>query len=394
MKKVIATILSVILLVSIAITPVSALEAANTNTSVSYISVFEDFFNLESIWSFFSRIFDLFGLGFGGDSGTEEEVIPPVDFTMEQGDIISVGAKTDSTHASTIVKLPNGDLMSAWFGGSGEGDDDVRIWFSVYKDGAWSEAQVIETEDTVAHWNPVLHNYGVFTRLYYKVGVDTENWVTKYVDTIDNGKNWSTPKELVPGDTTGGRGPVRSKILVTSKGVMIAPASTEQGDWKAFFDISKDGGLTWTKTDYVVSDTEMIQPTLWEDLDGNIHALFRTKAGKIYRSDSFDGGYTWEEAYATDFPNNNSGIDVVMTDNGWLWLAYNPINISGIRNKLILSVSKDNGETWEEVTVLEDSPIIFNEYSYPSLIADGNRIYMSYTFERKCIKYAFIEFTK
>ena len=61
MKKVIATILSVILLVSIAITPVSALEAANTNTSVTYISVFEDFFNFESIFEFFERVFNIFG---------------------------------------------------------------------------------------------------------------------------------------------------------------------------------------------------------------------------------------------------------------------------------------------------------------------------------------------
>ena len=45
----------------------------------------------------------------------------------------------------------------------------------------------------------------------------------------------------------------------------------------------------------------MIQPALWEDLEGNIHAFFRTKAGKIYRSDS----YTWK---------NNESIFFIYVD--------------------------------------------------------------------------------
>lgn len=320
------------------------------------------------------------------------------DCKIEKGSIVGGGKVTDTTHASTVVKLSNGDLMSAWFGGSGEGDDDVRIWFSVYSNGGWGKAYQVPSKDTVAHWNPVLENFGGYVRLYYKVGTTTKNWVTKYVDTYDNGKTWTEAKELVPGDATGGRGPVRSKLLTTSEGVIIAPASTEQGDWKAFFDISEDGGKTWTKTDYVVAKNnrgklvEMIQPTLWEDLDGNIHALFRTKAGKIYRSDSYDGGYTWCQAYATDLPNNNSGIDVVMTDNGWLWLAYNPLSTNGMRYKLRLAVSKDNGKTWEKVTEIESSGIIWHEFSYPSLIEDGNHVYLTYTYKREKIKYMFIEF--
>ena len=55
----------------------------------------------------------------------------------------------------------------------------------------------------------------------------------------------------------------------------------------------------------------MIQPTLWESKDGSVHMLTRTKLGKIYRSDSLDGGKTWCRAYATNLPNNNSGIDPV-----------------------------------------------------------------------------------
>ena len=314
------------------------------------------------------------------------------DYSVEKGTVVASDAKTDSTHASTIVLLNDGSLMSAWFGGTGEGDDNVRIWFSVYKNGGWCEAKQVPSQDTVAHWNPVLQNFGEYVRLYYKVGTSTENWVTKYTDTYDNGATWTPAQELVEGDTSGGRGPVKNKCLVTSDGLIIAPASTEQGKWRCFFDISTDGGKTWTKTDYVESDTEMIQPALWEDQDGVIHALFRTKAGKVYRSDSYDGGWTWCKAYKTSLPNNNSGLDVVMTDNGWLWVCYNPINVNGLRYKLTLAVSKDNGQTFEKVQDIDSSAWIFTEYSYPAMVADGNNIYLTYTYKRDKIKYVFVEF--
>lgn len=320
-----------------------------------------------------------------------------MEITIEQDEIFKAKKYFKSSHASTIVKMPDGNLMSAFFAGTAEGNADVRIWYSIYDGESWGEPQQMASSDPVAHWNPVLVNYGDYVRLYYKVGMEIPNWVTKYTDSYDNGKTWSEPQELVSGDTSGGRGPVKNKVLVTKDGKIIAPASSEQGEWKAFFDISEDGGNTWTRTDFVVAKdgkgktVGMIQPTLWEDGDGNIHAMFRTKSGWIYRSDSTDGGYTWCEAYKTSLMNNNSGIDCVTTDNGWLWLVHTPVGMK-VRNRLVLSVSKDNGETWEDVATLEKSVNLFAEYSYPAIIADGNNLYITYTFKRKTIKYVFVEF--
>lgn len=61
MKKIIAVVLCFALLASIMAISASAVEASNTNTSVTYISVFEDFFNFDSIFEFFERVFNLFG---------------------------------------------------------------------------------------------------------------------------------------------------------------------------------------------------------------------------------------------------------------------------------------------------------------------------------------------
>ncbi len=389
MKNTLRKTLALLLASSIVVSAAATASAAKTQTDVLPTESYGTVSFMAKIADYFRNIFSFFG--------AEQGIESSVDFTMEQGEIFEKREFFRSSHASTVLRLADGTLISAWFGGSGEGGSDVRIWYAIY-DGEWSDAKVIETTDNQAHWNPVLHDFGSFVRLYYKVGVDTKIWVTKYVDSFDGGKTWTAPAELVAGDTSGGRGPVRNKNFVTSEGIIIAPASTEQGSWKAFFDISADGGKTWTKTDYVEAydengkEVQMIQPTIWQSNEG-IHAMFRTKSGYIYRSDSYDGGYTWSKAYSTGVYNNNSGIDCVMTDNGWLWLAYNPIRTSGIRNKLSLAVSKDNGKTWENVAVLESTPLnIFSEFSYPAIIANGNRLFITYTYNRVQIKYSFIEF--
>ncbi len=382
LKRTLAIILCVCTLMTSAFTS-QAYAAQEENTAAS-----------SSILVYMAELGERIRSIFTGSSNKKSDI----EFTCEKEEIFEAGEYFKSCHASTLVKMSNGNILSAWFAGTAEKDPDVRIWYSVYDGNGWSEPQQIATTDAVAHWNPVLYDFGDYTRLYYKVGAEIPDWQTKYVDTYDFGKTWTEPAFLVEGDTSGGRGPVKNKCIMTSKGTLIAPASSEQGSWKAFFDLSYDGGKTWQKTDFVVAkdrfgnDVQMIQPTLWEDESG-VHAMFRTKSGWIYRSDSADDGKTWSQAYATNLMNNSSGIDCVRSDNGWLWLAYNPIGIDGLRNRLVLSVSKDGGETWEDVTYIEnDSWNLFAEYSYPSIIADGNSVHITYTYKRTQIKYFSVDF--
>ena len=379
MKKVVALVLCFIMLFS-----ASALAAGEGEKEVNkpvIISVITDFFE---------RFFSMF-------TGSTNEK-SDIDFTIEEGQLFEKNEHFKSSHASTVVKMNDGRLMSAYFAGDEEGADNVRIWFSVYDKGEWSKPVQVPSEDTVAHWNPVLINFGTHIRLYYKVGAEIPYWVTKYTETADGGKTWTEPKELVEGDTSGGRGPVRNKSIILSDGTIIAGSSTEQGQWRAFFDLSVDGGKTWIKTDYITAkgvdgkEIGMIQPTIWQDGDGTVHAMFRTDCGRIYRSDSTDLGRTWCEAYSTGLMNNYSGIDCVRTDDGRLWLVHTPIGMR-LRNILVLSVSEDNGETWKDVTTLAGNLFdLISEYSYPAIIARGNKLYITYTNKRKVINYAFIEY--
>ena len=128
----------------------------------------------------------------------------------------------------------------------------------------------------------------------------------------------------------------------------------------------------------------MIQPTLWESKDGSVHMFTRTKVGKIYRSDSYDGGKTWCSAYPTNLPNNNSGIDLDTDDQGRIFLAYNNIGLPGIRTPLVLSVSTDDGKTFTKIKTFEKG---LAEYSYPSVVVKGDTIHITYTYERDYIAY-------
>lgn len=302
---------------------------------------------------------------------------------------------TQAVHASTLVHLNNGEIIASWFGGTKEGNDDVDIWLSRKTKDGWIEPLHFCVEENTAHWNPVLFqlNDGTIC-LYFKVGKKIVHWKTYVSYSKDMGLTWSTPKELVEGDESGGRGPVKNKPIYLSNGTIIAPASIEEGSWRPFVDISKDNGATWEIQHKIepVDDPEktfMIQPTLWEGENGNVHMLLRTNKDKIYRSDSKDYGNTWCDAYPINMPNNNSGIDVVKIKDGRILLVCNPtVGDFGPRSPLSVYISND-GINFDEVMKLEDAE---GEYSYPSIVNEGNTVYISYSWKRENVAICTIEF--
>ncbi len=300
-------------------------------------------------------------------------------------------------HATTLAALPDGSIVAAWFGGTQEGCSDVDIWGAIRTGGRWSAPFRIVGEDGIPHWNPVLYADGEgIVRLFYKVGHAIPEWITRMCVSMDGGQTWSEPAELVPGDRSGGRGPVKNKPIALRNGMLAAPASVETDDmWDAFVDLSSDGGRHWTRSSFVpidraaLTDKGIIQPALWETDDGHVHMLLRSTEGFLYRSESRDGGRTWSEACATALPNNNSGIDLTQLSDGTLVLVHNPVSGNWAeRTPLVVSRSKDNGATWREMLTLEAEA---GEYSYPAIIAQGDRLLITYTWNR--VQAAFWEMT-
>ncbi len=318
----------------------------------------------------------------------------------------------DSAHAPTLLELQGGGVLAAWFGGSWESKADVAIWISRRGEQGWEYPVCAVKARAEAMWNPVL-----FRRLdgkillFYKVGENISTWKTWVIDSDDEGKTWSAPRELVPGDDTGGRGPVKNKPIRLQDGTVLAPASLEGETWDSFVDISRDDGATWEASEYVplrragyniqmvhyphekhrCFGKGVIQPTLWQDEEGEVHMFMRSTSSRIFRSDSRDGGHTWSLAYDTGLPNNNSGIDLVRLPGGALSLVHNPTeNLpkyhKGPRTPLVVSLSEDNGESWKELAVLEDG---IGGFSYPAVVCGSrNEILITYTWKRERIVFA------
>lgn len=317
---------------------------------------------------------------------------------------------TEFCHASTIIKLHNGDLLCCWFGGTREGESDTAIWCSRRTFSGWSEPYKL-ADGKEANWNPVLFYVKDSLRLFYKEGQKIADWKTYFRESVDNGFSWSVAHELIPGDVSGGRGPVRNKPVYLANGEIIAGGSVERGLWTCFADLSSDGknwdksmpisiedlfyceGEKTAESDIAVSEQSfygrgVIQPTAWESSPGNVHMLLRSTEGFIYRSDSSDNGRSWSAAYVTLLHNNNSGIDMVKARfDDCLYLVCNPVGSNwGMRSPLSLLKSADNGLTWNKVVDLETTA---GEFSYPAVIDDENGLYITYTWQRKNIVYIF-----
>ncbi|MDP3469417.1 MAG: sialidase family protein [Daejeonella sp.] len=300
-------------------------------------------------------------------------------------------------HASTLLETSNGEILAAWFGGTHEGNKDVKIWTSANFDGKWTVPKVVAEGNfgaagTFPLWNPVLfRNSAGKIFLFYKAGPNPREWWGMYKTSQDRGKTWSEAIRLPDGIL----GPIKNKPVQLMDGTILSPSSTEtMENWKVHIERSIDQGKTWQRIP-VDPDTEfgVIQPSILTYPDGRLQILCRSKEGNVIESWSDDNGLTWSKMKRTVLLNPNSGTDAVTLNYGSQLIVYNPL-IPGKewfngRFKLTIAQSSD-GAKWKDVMILEDGTK--EEYSYPAIIQtrDG-RIHISYTFDRKNIKYLVIE---
>ena len=319
-------------------------------------------------------------------------------------------------HASTVCRADE-QYVVAWFQGDHEGAANSRIWLSLGADDSWSAPQVVSA-DLAPCWNPVLHvRRDGSLLLYFKVGRTISAWQTYVVRSVDAGRSWSSPVELVAGDR-GGRGPVRTPPVRLRSGRLVAGASTESwGDparWTAFVDLSDDDGTTWRRSAdlvvdrRVVSGAGVIQPTLWQTERGEVRLLARSTAGRLVGASSQDDGETWSPGALTTLPNNNSAVSAHAAGDV-VYLAHNAASGDwASRAPLLVSRSTDDGESWQPWATVEaslasaagegyrpaDSGVRttgHNEFSYPCLIGAPTGIAVTYTWQRRAIALALLE---
>jgi len=318
-------------------------------------------------------------------------------FTKVKEELIVQDAPFAQCHASTLLETSNGDILAAWFGGTQEGNKDVKIWTSINQNGKWSYPVEFAngnfgTEGTFPLWNPVFFKNSedkIF--LFYKAGPNPRDWWGMYKTSADQGKTWSDAVRLPDGIL----GPIKNKPIQLIDGTILSPSSTETGgNWKVHIERSSDQGKSWQKIPVdPETEFEVIQPSILTYPNGQLQILCRSKQGNVIESWSDDRGISWSKMKHTTLLNPNSGTDAVSLKNGIQLIVYNPL-IPGeewFNGRFKLNIAQTlNGRIWKDIMILEDGTK--EEFSYPAIIQtmDG-RVHIAYTFDRKNIKYLVLE---
>jgi predicted neuraminidase len=292
-----------------------------------------------------------------------------------------------SCHASSIAELPDGTLLSVYFGGSGEGELDVEVRMSRKEPGQAWELPISIQDSPGSVENPVIfYERSGQVMVFWKI-THTESYRIGMMKTsTDGGRTWGEARLV--GDNV--MGPEKNKPVQLEDGTILTPNADRNG-WvdggRLFCERSTNGGLTWENLSAADDgDLDAIQPTMFIHADGRLQMMARG-SGKIPTTWSDDNGETWTTLRKTVLPANGSGIDAVTLRDGRQFLAYNhvptPEGSKGNRYFLNLAVSSD-GENWSAGLVLGICD--GGQFSYPAIIQgrDG-LVHVTHTWHRDTI---------
>ena len=335
-------------------------------------------------------------------------------------------------HGSSLVLLPNGDQLAAWFQGSGERkSDDVRILGSRLKKGAksWTAPFLMADTKNIPDCNSVLFMNNQNKLFLVWIAVQANRWENsilrfktstnyhndgapnwewqdnillkpddqfaeevdrKFDDLPDNNVAWAeyapqyddqiieASKDLLKrsiGWMT------RIKPLILESGKIILPLYSDGLNF-SLTAISEDDGETWRPSLPIVGRGP-IQPALAQKSNGDIVALMRDSGNsptRVHKSISKDQGESWSATVKTDIPNTASVELLKLKDGNWAFLG-NPIEDG--RYQLSLYISEDEGESWKWKVNIEDSPKGTGSFSYPSLVQDSKGLlHMTYSYKK------------
>ena len=332
-------------------------------------------------------------------------------------------------HSSSVVELPNGDLLVCWFHGSGEREaDDVLIQGARWNkaSGKWSERFLMADTPGFPETNPTMF-IDSRQRLFFLWPVIIANrWETalmKYRISTDYQQPSGPPrwehqdnillipknievrtKEVLGKDaaTPGRLGETATKLIERAQdkyfsrmgwftrthplelpsGRILVPMYSD-GYSFGIMAISDDRGYTWTASEPIVG-YGCIQPSVVRKKDGTLVAYLRDNGPppkRAHISFSKDDGMTWTPARDTDIPNPGTSLEVIRLRSGDWIMVYNDLEQG--RYSLVAALSDDEGATWKWKRHLDGNPArkIANQYHYPSVMQsrDG-MIHVTYSF--------------
>ena len=343
-------------------------------------------------------------------------------------------------HSSSIVELPNGDLLTCWFQGSGERKaNDVVINGSRLRKGEleWSKPFLMADTPGQPDCNPILFLNNENKLFLVWIAVQANRWetsilkvktTTDYLDKLTPEWEWQDIILLKPGkefeervkeqfDAYGRQDLVWAEYALPYEEMLIEaardPKKRETG-WMTrthptildngkillplysdgfnfgLIAISEDDGNTW-KSSLPIIGRGLNQPSLVVRKDGSIDAYMRDdgdEPGRVLVSHSEDEGYSWTYGMKSDIPNPGASLEVIRLKSGKWLLVYNDVDDG--RYSLAVAISDDEGKSWKWKKNIEN--IKTGSFSYPSVIQSKNgKIHVTYTYrlsdKQKTIKH-------
>jgi predicted neuraminidase len=338
------------------------------------------------------------------------------------------------SHGSSIVELPNGDLLAAWFYGVAEKSDDTLIIQGARKKkgaAAWSAPFTLADSQDLPDQNPVLFVDPRGTLwLFWIASQDNtyDSYLVKFRTSTsfdgDGAPAWQTqdvlhvrPRDLeaklladiesyrpaydeylsshqkYPEWIADAQANVKVKLrqrlgwmtrihpIMTSDSRMVLPLYSDAFAC-SLAAITEDWGKTWSFSEPILHIN--VQACFVHKKNGDIVAMMRDRGAKrrIQRSISKDGGMTWSLTEPMDLPNPDSSVECIVLESGNWALVCNDTEGGprGGRNQLSVYLSNDEGATWKWKRSLEKHGEECAA-SYPSVIqARDGAIHCTYTY--------------
>ena len=302
---------------------------------------------------------------------------------------------------SSLVELPNGDLVAAWFAGKLELSPDSAIYMSWLRKGTnrWTPPKRMIDSPYIGDGNPVLFfHQGVLWCFYNKLLGPSIEFSKLYCrQSRDSGRTWGPDIAMPEPSTfryqTGTLASTRPLVLQNSD--ILLPVNREAYDpepsrqWYSLFLISSDGGKTWRESAPLYSNPGNIQPAVVQLSDGSLFALCRVRGQNrfLWQTTSRDNAGTWEPLQQSSLKSPSARVALVRLHDGKLVLAYN--DSFTVRSPLNLTVSEDEGRTWTVNKAIESGAFAF---TYPfAIVARDGKIHISYNDNYRAVKHAVVD---
>ena len=329
-----------------------------------------------------------------------------------------------------LRRMPNGELLLvSQCGGVTEPAPENRVYVFHSKDEGetWSKPVLIRPEDGKAVYLTEVSVIGekIIVHLTIHNGHFVD-WTCDQVVSEDNGYTWRSIGPIPGYETyTFPRGMIRlsdGRLMMAMQRYPVDEAENtrlRENNLKLYWDaqapyvsneviVSSDEGETWQKLGGVEIPMPWTpgrlwiwsEPTIVELNDGRSPAGSRIAmylrwggTGKLWYSESTDGGKTFCEPQPTEIPNPSNKPKLLRMEDGRIALIHTPNPVQGFagRNPLAIWLSSDELKSFDDKRIITDFP---GAFCYPDGFAEGDHIQFAIEYNRHDILYIDADLTK